>query len=68
MQLARRKRAWPTFVLPLDRGAMTVFEVIAEPAGTERDVAIHDWSVSVWEAFATNRDAMVEFLRPYGLV
>ena len=47
---------------------MTVFEVIAEPAGTERDVAIHDWSVSVWEAFATNRDAMVEFLRPYGLV
>ena len=68
MQLARRKRTWPTFVLPLHRGAMTVFEVMAQPPGAERDGAIHDWSVSVWDAFAGNRDAMVEFLRPYGLV
>src|SRR6266404_5784085 len=51
MGLARRKRAWPSFALPHERGSMTVADVLAAPAGPERDKAIHAWCASVWEAF-----------------
>jgi hypothetical protein len=37
MALGRRKRTWPSFVLPRQRGAMTASEVMAAPAGPERD-------------------------------
>lgn len=33
MELGRRKRAWPIVDLPNDRGAMTVADVLAAPAG-----------------------------------
>jgi hypothetical protein len=67
MQLARRKRSWPTFVLPDDRGGLTVFDVMAVPAGAGRDELIDAWCASVWAAFAANRSAVIEFLRPYDL-
>jgi len=67
MQLARRKRSWPTFVLPDDRGHLTVFDVMAVPAGEGRDERIGAWCASVWAAFAASRNAVIEFLRPYGL-
>jgi Family of unknown function (DUF5946) len=67
MQLARQKRAWPTFVLPADRGALTAVDVMKAPARAERDAAIHKWCASVWGAFAANRNTIVQFLEPYGL-
>ena len=67
MRMARQKRTWPTFVLPRERGAVTVFDVMAVPAGAERDEFISTWCASVWGAFAANRRAVVEFLQPYGL-
>ena len=39
MMLAGRKRTWPSFVLPADRGAMTAADVMAIPAGPGRDEA-----------------------------
>ena len=51
MFLARRKRVWPSFPLPKDRGSMTVADVVAVAAGAKRDKAIHEWCVSVWKAF-----------------
>jgi len=67
MQLARRKRTWPTFVLPPNRGATTAVDVMAAPAGPERDRAIHEWCVAVWEAFAANRPAVVDLLKQYDI-
>jgi hypothetical protein len=51
MRLAQRKRDWPTFPLPDDRGSISVAEVLACPAGEARDKAIDDWCRSVWMAF-----------------
>jgi len=67
MQMARQKRTWPAFVLPEDRGAVTVVDVMAAPEGVLRDKAIDRWCASVWGAFAGNRGAVVEFLREYHL-
>jgi hypothetical protein len=65
MQMGQRKREWPAIVLPADRGPMTVADVLAAPAGLERDRAIERWCQSVWEAFRDNRQTIIELLREY---
>jgi hypothetical protein len=66
--LAARKRRWPSFVLPQDRGSMSAADVLAAPAGPERDRAIHAWCASVWEAFRDCRPPVAELLREHGIV
>lgn len=64
-QLGRRKRQWPLVDLPKDRGAMTVADVLAAPAGAERDRAIDEWCQSVWTAFRGNRQMVIDLLQEY---
>lgn len=64
MELGRRKREWPRIDLPGDRGHMTVSDVLAAPAGAERDAAIDDWCRSVWAAFGANRQTILDLLSP----
>jgi hypothetical protein len=66
-KLGRRKREWPSPYLPENRGGITVADVLAAPAGTERDQAIDDWCRSVWSAFIDNRQMIVDLLREYQL-
>ena len=58
--LARRKRQWPPFPLPPVRGPLTASDVIVTPAGSLRDKAIHDWSVSVWTAFQASHKTVAD--------
>ncbi|MGZ7078191.1 MAG: DUF5946 family protein [Thermoanaerobaculia bacterium] len=62
MKLGRRKRDWPRFPLPLDRGPITAMDVIRAPAGTERDRAIDAWCASVWNAYRDSRDIVANLL------
>jgi hypothetical protein len=64
-QLGRRKREWPLIRLPADRGTMTVADVLAAPAGAERDRAIDAWCQSVWSAFRDNRQTIIDLLGEY---
>jgi Family of unknown function (DUF5946) len=66
MRLARRRRDWPAFPLPAERGSMTAVQVFAAPAGTARDRAIDDWCAAVWRAFAASHDAVAKLLRECG--
>ena len=59
MTLARRRRRWPTLLLPRDRGPLTAAGVVRFPEGPERDRAIRGWCRSVWESFAESRGAVV---------
>jgi hypothetical protein len=68
MGLARRKRPWPTFALPSERGSLTAADVLAAPAGPERDQAIHAWCAAVWEAIRECRQPMAELLRECRIV
>ena len=68
MQLAERKRNWPSFPLPRDRGSVNASLVIATAAGPERDQAIDAWCASVWEAFRESHEAVVELLKQHGIV
>src|SRR5947209_2394095 len=65
MELGRRKREWPRVCLPEARGSLTVADVLAAPAGPERDVAIGDWCRSVWTGFDGNRQTIITLLQEY---
>jgi hypothetical protein len=58
---------WPTFPLPEQRGATTVIDVMAAPAGPERDRAIDAWCVAVWDAYRGVAPAVVRLAREHGL-
>jgi len=62
MLLGQRKRDWPLFALPRERGAMTATDVIAAPAGPARDKAVSAWCVAVWDAFRDSHQAVAELL------
>jgi hypothetical protein len=63
--LGRRKRTWPVVGLPKDRGHITAADVLAVPAGRERDQAIDQWCESVWSAFGANRQTIIDLLQEY---
>jgi Family of unknown function (DUF5946) len=67
MKLAQRKRQWPSWSLPDDRGAITPADVLVAPPGAERDKAVDAWCASVWRAFCGHREAIVALLGEYGI-
>lgn len=66
MRLARRRRAWPSFALPHERGSITAIDVDAVAAGPARDRAIDAWCSSVWSAYAASHEAVAALLREFG--
>jgi hypothetical protein len=68
MTLAQHRRKWPSFSLPRERGSVTASQVLAMPAGRERDQAIDAWCASVWGAYSERHAAIVELLKQLGIV
>jgi hypothetical protein len=66
--LAARKREWPAIQLPAHRGSITARDVLAAPAGAERDAAIDRWCQSVWNEYQDSRETIVGLLREYRIV
>lgn len=52
LQMAKETKQFPAITLPEDRGAITVSDVLAAPAGDDRDEMIRLWCISVWDAFS----------------
>ena len=68
MEMGRRKREWPGFAVPAQRGSITAIDVMAAPEGAERDAAIDAWCRSVWDAFSANQPAIEALLHAYGII
>jgi hypothetical protein len=67
MALARRKQAWPLFVLPEQRGAITAASVMEVPPGPDRDHRIDEWCSSVWSEFRECRPVLQDLLESNGV-
>jgi len=67
MKMAKNKQNWPAFPLPKTRGAITEREVLAAPAGTQRDAMIEAWAAAVWAEFRDSRDTVIALLRQCGI-
>ena len=61
--LGQKKRSWPSFSLPRDRGSITARDVMRLPEGAERDQAIHDWCALVWNACRDSHQPVKELLQ-----
>jgi hypothetical protein len=66
MRLAQRRREWPAFELPDDRGDVTIHDVLLSAPGRERDQAIEAWCASVWQAWSASQGRVRELLREAG--
>jgi len=51
VRMAKRRKKWPAFDLPQDRGNITVADVLNVPPGPEREKMIRKWCISVWDAY-----------------
>ena len=67
-KLAQTKREWPRVHLPANRGSLTVLDVLAAPAGSERDTAIDEWCRSVWTACSGTRDTLIKILQEHQVI
>ena len=56
---------WPTFILPAQRGVVTVADVLQGNPGEERDMLLNKWCVSVWDAYAKSHKQVADFLDRY---
>lgn len=63
MRMAKKRKSWPTFVLPDRRGDITAADVLAVPPGPERDAMIDAWCVSVWDAYRDVHGQVAELVR-----
>lgn len=63
MQIAKEKKDWPKIKLPEERGNITVFDVVNINPGEERDRMIKKWCQSVWEAYSSSREIIIDFLK-----
>ena len=53
MLLTQRRKRWPSFSLPAQRGDVTAADVVMMPPGKQRDQMIRTWCVSVWQSYAS---------------
>ena len=61
--LATRRKQWPRFDLPADRGTIWPSDVLAAPPGRARYEMIVTWCASVWQAYSASRAAVLELIR-----
>jgi ribosomal protein L4 len=65
MKMAKRKVAWPKVQLPVTRGNITVFEVLATPEGLTRNHRINQWCIEVWKAYHKSSNAILALVNQY---
>jgi hypothetical protein len=64
--MAQKKREWPRFELPEDRGAVTAADVVAAAPGPERNAMIDAWCASVWGAYRGSHARVAGLAREWG--
>lgn len=62
MRLGQCKRQWSRLSAPLQKGSVTVSDVMATLPGDTRDAAIHSWCSSVWKSWRENNPHLVSLM------
>jgi hypothetical protein len=63
MQLAKRRKQWVRPMMPQERGAIGIADVLAVDPGPERDATIRRWCKSAWEPWRDSRQQIVELVK-----
>jgi hypothetical protein len=59
IEMSKMPKLFDPIILPENRGNITVKEVIEKPEGAERDKMIHQWCISVWDAYALEQNKVI---------
>jgi len=59
MQMAKKRKNWQSIELPVERGKITISDVLTIPPGKDRDAKIKEWCESVWAACNDSRKAVI---------
>jgi hypothetical protein len=62
IRLSNQKKEFLPFVLPKNKGKITIEDVLINEQGIKRDQAIEIWCKSVWEAHASCRSYILKYL------
>lgn len=62
IHLTKKKKEWPAFKLPKQRGDITVSDVLNIMPGEMRDAMIHRWCASVWQAYSDSHEQVVQII------
>lgn len=62
VKLAKYRKKWPEFDLPVSRRNIVVYDVLDAPRGPERDEMIHKWCISVWDAYSDSHKKVAELI------
>ncbi len=65
MKMAKKKKEWPSFDLPEERGDITVSTVVSTPPDKRRDEMIQEWCASVWNAYSDSHEKVSKLLQEY---
>ncbi len=62
MKMAKEKKSWPKFDIPVKRGDITVSDVLEALPGLERNEMINKWSESAWRAWSSEREKVIQLM------
>ncbi|MCZ3365677.1 MULTISPECIES: DUF5946 family protein [Methanobacterium] len=63
VKLAKHRKEWPKFHLPVPRGHVTVYDVLDAPRGPKRDEMIYKWCISVWDAYSDSHEKVADLVQ-----
>jgi hypothetical protein len=63
IRMAKNKKAWPAIKLPVQRGVISISNVLETLPGKKRDLMIRSWCISVWQAFVESHASIESLVR-----
>jgi hypothetical protein len=62
VQISNNNKAWPAIRQPKQRGEITIIKVLQTPPGSERDIMINKWCISVWQAYKDCHETIAAYV------
>lgn len=63
MQMAKRRKQWPVFSQPMNKGGIAVGDVVAAPPGETRDEMLRNWCIAVWGAYHESHEGVASLVQ-----
>lgn len=60
LKMSKKSKVFPIIILPKNRGAITISDIIKIDDPKEKKVAIHKWCESIWQAFSSQHQIIIE--------
>lgn len=63
VKMSQNKRQWPSLPLPIQRGEITVENVLKASPGEPRDILIREWCESIWKEYHSWYQAIADLAK-----